>query len=195
MSFNPQSIKTLLKKGELRKLFIEELGWDGGKTTKECNVDGNTYQLIEVAQKAGFKVWLCNLPSSKLPQREETKKVHSQLVKESFEQQMRRHGELFTPDAISPGCVEVKLVEPELLASDFQLAARGQAHPCRMPIIGYFQGRSMVVKLQGHCTFVHWPLDVDGRLGFACLAQRSTACDGHHQPWQDTRSQDTSFGE
>ena len=85
MSFNPQSIKTLLKKGELRKLFIEELGWDGGKTTKECNVDGNTYQLIEVAQKAGFKVWLCNLPSSKLPQREETKKVHSQLVKESFE--------------------------------------------------------------------------------------------------------------
>ena len=85
MPFNSQSVKSLLKKGEIKKLFIEELGWDGGKTSKECNVGSNSYQLNEIAQKAGFKVWLCGLTSSKLPQREEIKLVHRQLVKESFE--------------------------------------------------------------------------------------------------------------
>ena len=85
MPFNSQSVKSLLKKGEIKKLFIEELGWDGGKTSKECKIGSNSYQLNEIAQKAGFKVWLCGLTSSKLPQREEIKLVHRQLVKESYE--------------------------------------------------------------------------------------------------------------
>jgi len=85
MSFNSQLTKSFLKKGEIRKLFIEGLGWEGGTASKECRVGDNSYQLKVVAQKAGFKVWLCNLPSLKLPPREETKAVHHQLVKESYE--------------------------------------------------------------------------------------------------------------
>ena len=85
MSFSAQAIKSLLKKGEIRKLFIEGLGWDGGKSTKDCKVDDVTYGLKEVAAKAGFKVWLCEMPGRKLPSREETKAVHRQLVKESYE--------------------------------------------------------------------------------------------------------------
>jgi hypothetical protein len=85
MSFNSQLTKSFLKKGEIRKLFIEGLGWEGGTASKECRVGGNSYQLKEVAQKAGFRVWLCNLPGLKLPPREETKGVHHQLVKESYE--------------------------------------------------------------------------------------------------------------
>ena len=85
MSFNAKAIKTFLKKGEIRKLFIEGLGWDGGRSTKDCNVGHVTYSLKEVAVKAGFKVWLCEMPGQKLPTREETKAVHRQLVKESYE--------------------------------------------------------------------------------------------------------------
>ena len=85
MSFSAQAIKTFLKKGEVRKLFIEGLGWDGGRSTKDCNVGHDTYSLKEVAAKAGFKVWLCEMPGQKLPTREETKAVHRQLVKESYE--------------------------------------------------------------------------------------------------------------
>jgi hypothetical protein len=85
MSFSAQAIKSFLKKGEIRKLFIEGLGWDGGKSTKDCKVDDVTYGLKEVAVKAGFKVWLCEMPGQKLPTREETKAVHRQLVKESYE--------------------------------------------------------------------------------------------------------------
>ena len=85
MSFSAQAIKSFLKKGEIRKLFIEGLGWDGGKSTKDCKVGHDTYSLKEVAAKAGFKVWLCEMPGQKLPTREETKTVHRQLVKESYE--------------------------------------------------------------------------------------------------------------
>lgn len=85
MSFSAQATKSFLKKGEIRKLFIEGLGWDGGKSTKDCKVDDVTYTLKEVAVKAGFKVWLCEMPGQKLPTREETKAVHRQLVKESYE--------------------------------------------------------------------------------------------------------------
>jgi len=85
MSFNEKTVKAHLRKGEIRKLFIEELGWDSGKATKECKVAQNTYQLKEAARKAGFRVWVCELPSAKLPSREDTKSVHRQLVKESYE--------------------------------------------------------------------------------------------------------------
>ena len=85
MSFSAQAIKSFLKKGEIRKLFIEGLGWDGGKSTKDCKVGHDTNSLKEVAVKAGFKVWLCEMPGQKLPTREETKAVHRQLVKESYE--------------------------------------------------------------------------------------------------------------
>ena len=61
MSFSAQAIKSFLKKGEIRKLFIEGLGWDGGTSTKDCKVDEVTYGLKEVAVKAGFKVWLCEM--------------------------------------------------------------------------------------------------------------------------------------
>ena len=85
MSFNAQSIKSFLKKGEIRKLFIEGLGWDVGKGSKECRVDDVSYDLREVAAKAGFKVWLCEMPGQHHPSREDTKAVHRQLVKESYE--------------------------------------------------------------------------------------------------------------
>jgi len=85
MSFNSQAIKAFLKKGEIKKLFIEGLGWDAGRANKDCEVQGATYSLKVVASKAGFKVWHCELPGQKLPSREETKAVHKQLVKESYE--------------------------------------------------------------------------------------------------------------
>ena len=85
MSFSAQAIKSFLKKGEIRKLFIEGLGWDGGKSTKDCKVDEVTYGLKEVAVKAGFKVWLCEMTGQRLPSREQMKAVHRQLVKESYE--------------------------------------------------------------------------------------------------------------
>lgn len=85
MPFNAQAIKSFLKKGEIRKIFIEELGWDAGKGSKDCRVGDVSYALKEVAVKAGFKVWLCELTGQQLPSREETKVVHRQLVKESYE--------------------------------------------------------------------------------------------------------------
>jgi len=85
MSFSAQAIKSFLKKGQIRKLFIEGLGWDGGKSTKDCKVDEVTYGLKEVAVKAGFKVWLCEMTGQRLPSREQMKAVHRQLVKESYE--------------------------------------------------------------------------------------------------------------
>jgi hypothetical protein len=85
MSFNSQAIKAFLKKGEIKKLFIEGLGWDAGQAAKDCEVQGTTYSLKVVASKAGFKVWHCELPGQSLPSRDEMKTVHRQLVKESYE--------------------------------------------------------------------------------------------------------------
>jgi hypothetical protein len=85
MSFNSQAIKAFLKKGEIKKLFIEGLGWDAGQAAKDCEVQGTTYSLKVVASKAGFKVWHCELPGQRLPSRDEMKAVHRQLVKESYE--------------------------------------------------------------------------------------------------------------
>ena len=85
MSFNSQAIKAFLKKGEIKKLFIEGLGWDAGQAAKDCEVQGTTYSLKVVASKAGFKVWHCELPGQNLPSRDEMKTVHRQLVKESYE--------------------------------------------------------------------------------------------------------------
>lgn len=85
MTFNSQAIKAYLKKGEIKKLFIEGLGWDTGQAAKDCEVEGTVYSLTVVASKAGFKVWHCELPGQRLPSRDEMKTVHRQLVKESYE--------------------------------------------------------------------------------------------------------------
>ena len=50
-------IRKRLENGDLRSLFIEELGWDHGGTTTEATVTGRTFVLEAVAQKRGMVVY------------------------------------------------------------------------------------------------------------------------------------------
>jgi hypothetical protein len=54
---NLERVKKLLEECDLRRLFIEELGWDSANTNLDLNVNGGVVRLIAVAQKRGLGVF------------------------------------------------------------------------------------------------------------------------------------------
>jgi len=59
MPLDRQRCRPLLREFRLRDLFVDELGWDRHSQSLEVTVDGNTYQLSAIAQKAGLVAFEC----------------------------------------------------------------------------------------------------------------------------------------
>lgn len=55
-------VQKLLEDGDLRRLFVEELGWDDLKTRLDVTVDGKEVQLAPVAQKRDLGVFEYHVP-------------------------------------------------------------------------------------------------------------------------------------
>jgi len=59
MPLDRQRCRPLLREFRLRDLFVDELGWDRHAQSLEVIVDGRTYQLSAIAEKAHFVAFEC----------------------------------------------------------------------------------------------------------------------------------------
>jgi hypothetical protein len=62
MSFDLHSARQLLRQGDLRRLFVEEMGWERPGPDLAITLEGRTLTLKAVAQKRGFGVYICTPP-------------------------------------------------------------------------------------------------------------------------------------
>lgn len=82
MTSDRESIRRLIKEFELRKLFIEELGWDRLATKLVIPLNGADYRFEPVAQKRGFVVYEHKADSAdSIPCRKTRLKLEHELTK------------------------------------------------------------------------------------------------------------------
>ncbi len=86
MSFSPARVKHLLQNFELRKLFIEELGWNHANSTLVAAADEQTFSFSPIAEKCGLQVFECAIPiNEEFPDRATRVKLERQVAKSAFE--------------------------------------------------------------------------------------------------------------
>jgi hypothetical protein len=86
MSLNKERARQLLATGDLRKLFIDELGWDHHAATLEVALPDGVYSLEALAQKRGMVAYLCPTPAGKrLPDYAQRRKIEHLVTKSAHE--------------------------------------------------------------------------------------------------------------
>ncbi|MGH9893548.1 MAG: Eco57I restriction-modification methylase domain-containing protein, partial [bacterium] len=86
MPLNKANARTLLAKGDLSGLFIEELGWDRHSATLEVALPGSKWTVTAVAQKRGMVVYHCATPSGqRLPDSTQRARIEHQVAKFVYE--------------------------------------------------------------------------------------------------------------
>ena len=86
VTLDSSTIRERLREGDLRPLFIEELGWDNARTTHQLTIGADTYALTGLAEKRGAQVFLCPPgPDDKIPGRDVRAKIDTQLRKLAHE--------------------------------------------------------------------------------------------------------------
>lgn len=79
MPLNRQRTQKYLQKFDFESLFIEELGWDTvARVTLPLEVDGESFEVVSIAQKRGFTVYQCITPE--IPARPIRVKLDHQLT-------------------------------------------------------------------------------------------------------------------
>jgi len=79
MPLNRQRAQKYLQKFDFESLFIEELGWDTvDRVTLPFEMDGNSFEVVSIAQKRGFIVYQCLTPE--IPARPIRVKLDRQLT-------------------------------------------------------------------------------------------------------------------
>ena len=79
-------VRNLLRRGELRELFVNELGWDYASTSIKVEISGESYVLSSIAEKRGVIAFACvvnNVPSYQTRlkiEQEVRKRVHEHLI-------------------------------------------------------------------------------------------------------------------
>ena len=82
MTLDRQRTERHLKSGDLRSLFVEELGWDNPSgRAEEIEADGQHFSLIPVAEKRGVRIFRCN----EIPDRPLRRKIEKEITKRFFE--------------------------------------------------------------------------------------------------------------
>ena len=82
MLINRENARRLLKNADLRRLFIEELGWDNYHMTLEVPLGNRTYTLTALAHKRGMVAYHCPSPASeRLPDRAEGRKIEQYVAR------------------------------------------------------------------------------------------------------------------
>jgi len=86
MTLNTSRAREQLAKGDLRALFIEELGWDRHTATLKVTVDGSTLDLHVLAQKRGMVAYQCPTPADqRLPDYALRRRIEHQVAKSAHE--------------------------------------------------------------------------------------------------------------
>lgn len=86
MTMNTTRAREQLTKGDLRALFIEELGWDRHTATLKVTLDGSTLDLHAVAQKRGMVAYQCPTPAGQvLPDYSHRRRIEHQVAKSAHE--------------------------------------------------------------------------------------------------------------
>jgi hypothetical protein len=86
MPLNITRARQLLPKGDLRSLFIEELGWDRHNATLEIAIPATTHTLHALAQKRGMVAYHCPTPADQqLPDHAQRRKIEHQVAKSTHE--------------------------------------------------------------------------------------------------------------
>ena len=77
-------VRQLLDAFDLRRLFVEELGWDHGGADTTVAVDGRTFPLEAIAQKRGLVAYQC-VAGVGLPDYPTRQKIERQVAKDAHE--------------------------------------------------------------------------------------------------------------
>ena len=86
MSLDRNRARQLLAKGELQRIFIEELGWDRHSSPLEITAAAMPVRLQALAQKRGMVVYHCPPPSGEnLPDYTHRRKIEQQVAKSAHE--------------------------------------------------------------------------------------------------------------
>src|SRR6266702_3569732 len=86
MPLNLTRARQLLAQGDLRSLFIEELGWDRHATALEIALGDSRLALSALAQKRGMVAYHCPTPpGARLPDYAQRRKIEHQVAKSVHE--------------------------------------------------------------------------------------------------------------
>lgn len=85
MPFDIIRARPLLQRAELKKLFIEELGWEPCNSTLTIPLNETGYHLTAIAEKGGFVVWQYQSPGNTLPDTSTRIKLERKLSETSYE--------------------------------------------------------------------------------------------------------------
>ncbi len=77
--------RLLLQSTDLPKLFVEELGWEPCRQQLTLRTDESDYTFTALAEKHGFRAWLCEAPDGGLPDHAIRLKLDRKLSETSFE--------------------------------------------------------------------------------------------------------------
>lgn len=82
MLINRENARRLLKKADLRRLFIDELGWDHHHATLEVSLGNRNYTLTALAHKRGMVAFHCPSPAGeRLSDHAERRKIEQYVAK------------------------------------------------------------------------------------------------------------------
>lgn len=86
MLLNAARARQLLAKGDLRTLFVEELGWDRHPAMLDVNVNSERYTLEALAHKRGMVVYRCpTAAGQRLPDHATRRKIEREVAKSTHE--------------------------------------------------------------------------------------------------------------
>ena len=86
MLFNTTRTRKHLQAGDLKTLFVEELGWDRLKTSLLVSVGGEDFILSPVAEKRGVQIFQC-APNAggRIPEYAVRRKIETEVTKSAFQ--------------------------------------------------------------------------------------------------------------
>ncbi len=86
MVLNTERTRRHLQAGDLKTLFVEELGWDRFRTNLPVTVGTETFMLTAVAEKRGVQVFQCP-PSvtGRIPEYAVRRKIEAEVTKAAFQ--------------------------------------------------------------------------------------------------------------
>jgi len=82
MSSDPSRVRKLLKEGDFRALFVDELGWDRYDARVTVQLEGQSWTLQACAQKRGMVAYLCPVPDgARVPDYAARRKIERHVAK------------------------------------------------------------------------------------------------------------------
>src|SRR4051794_10250709 len=87
------AVEQAVAERDLRRLFLQELGWDVHRQTVTAAVEDENFVLETVAEKRGVVVFECRMPKRHLPRQSIRRQIEGQVAKV-----VREHMIIFTEE-------------------------------------------------------------------------------------------------